>query len=338
MLFLKDLSGVFGTYNIFWRHSANRKEDPSHQRSSYKLCSFLGLANYYTKFLPNLSNILAPLYHLLQKAIPWKWEATQTKAFEEAKSMLTSSCLLTHYDQNRELTLTCDDSPYGIGAVLAHKMDDGLEKPVAFASRSLAPAEKRYAQLDKEALAIIFGVKKFHQYLAGRSFTIYSDHKPLQHLFSEHKTTPTMASSRIQRWSLTLGAYNYKIAYKPGTDIGNADCLSRLPLPEFPSNVSEPGDTVILMEMLQDTPVTAQDFRKWMDADPVISKVRKLVLQGWQYFDDEKLEPYFWLRDEPSVSDGCILRGCKVIVPKKGRLSYIQVTQGSPGWEVWEEV
>ena len=88
-----------------------------------------------------------------------------------------------------------------MGAVLSHIMEDGSEKPMAFASRSLAAAEK-YSQLDKEGLAVVFGVKKFHQYLFGRSFTIKSDHRPLQYLFSETRGIPTLASARIQLWAL----------------------------------------------------------------------------------------------------------------------------------------
>ena len=94
---------------------------------------------------------------------------------------LTSSCLLVHFDPQKQVILSCDASPYGVGAVLSHQMDDGSEKPVAFASRSLSPAEKKYSQLEKEGLSIIFGVKKFHDYLLGRKFLILSDHKPLQH-------------------------------------------------------------------------------------------------------------------------------------------------------------
>ena len=166
-----------------------------------QLRSFLGLINYYGKFLPNLSSTLAPLYRLLQKECSWicSWGPRQQKAFKEAKSMLTGLCLLVHYDPDRELVLACDASPYGVGAVLSHRMEDGSDKPVAFASQSLAAAEKKYSQLDKEALAIVFGEKKFHQFLFGRKFTIYSDHKPLQHLFSASRSIPAMASARIQR-------------------------------------------------------------------------------------------------------------------------------------------
>ena len=127
------------------------------------------------------------------------------------KSALTSAKVLTHYDPDQELILDCDASPYGIGAVLSHRFLDGQIKPVAFTSRSFTSAEKRYSQLDKEALAIVFGVKKFNQYLAGRVFTIYSDHKPLQHIFAEGKPVPTMASARIQRWALSLSAYRGKM-------------------------------------------------------------------------------------------------------------------------------
>ena len=273
-----------------------------------QLQSFLGLVNYYGKFLPNLSRTLPPLHRLLQKKATWTWEPEQQKAFQEAKSQLTSPNLLVHFDPDRELTLACDASPYGVGAVLSHCMDDGSEKPIAFASQSLAPAEKRYAQLDKEGLAIVFGVKKFHHYLFWRHFTILSDHKPLQHLFSETRPVPAMASARIQRWALTLSAYSYTITYKSGGDHINADVLSRLPLPETPSDVPLPGETVLLLDTLHG-PVTAIQIKHWTDRDPLLSSVRNWVLQGCQFPNKEELRPFIGRKDELSVQDGCILWG-----------------------------
>ena len=126
-------------------------------------------------------------------------------------------------------------------------MDNGKDKPIAFSSRTLAPAEKKYSQLEKEGLAVIFGLKKFCQYLLGRSFTIVSDHKPLKYLFNESRVTPTLTSACIQYWSWTLGAYHYNIEYKPGKHNGNADMLNRFLLPETPTDILIPSETILVI-------------------------------------------------------------------------------------------
>ena len=185
-----------------------------------QLRSFLGLVNYYSKFLPQLASTLAPLHRLLQKNTQWRWGNAEMEAFNKAKEELASPRLLTHFNPRRPLLLSCDASPYGIGAVLSHSFEDGSEKPVAYASRSLAPAERNYAQIEREGLSIVFGVKKFHQFLFGHKFTIFSDHKPLQHILSASRMVPTMASARLQRWALTLSAYNYEVRYKKGAEVG----------------------------------------------------------------------------------------------------------------------
>ena len=209
-----------------------------------QLRSFLGLVNYYSKFLPQLATTLSPLYLLLRGNIKWQWTDKQQKAFQAAKDQLSSTKLLAHYDPDGELLLSCDASPYGIGAVLSQKVKpDGEEKPIAFASRSLAPAERKYSQLDKEGLSIVFGIRKFHQYLFGRKFTIQSDHKPQ---FGESHPVSHITSARLQRWALTLGAYDYHIHYKPGSSYSNPGMLSRLPLPESPPDVPLPGETILL--------------------------------------------------------------------------------------------
>ena len=100
-------------------------------------------------------------------------------------------CLLTHFNPYKEVVLACDAAPYGIGAVLWHRTEEG-EKPIAYASHSLSAAGKKYAQLNKEGLSTIFCVKKFHNYLFGRKFEIRTDHKPLEHLFSENRPIPQL--------------------------------------------------------------------------------------------------------------------------------------------------
>ncbi len=144
-----------------------------------ELKAFLGLLNYYGKFLPNLATTMAPLYQLLHKTTVWKWGATQEKAFGAAKELLQSPQLLVHYDCVKDLVLTCDASPYGVGAVLAHRQADGTEQPIGYASRTLAPAERRYTQVDKEGLAILFGVKKFNRYICGRDSPYIRTTNPL---------------------------------------------------------------------------------------------------------------------------------------------------------------
>ena len=124
-----------------------------------ELKAFLGLVNYYGKFLPNLSTTLAPLHKLLTKGARYQWSQNQQSAFDIVKSQLASSKVLVHYDSDIDLVLSCDASPYGVGAVLSHRFGVESERPIAYASRTMAPAEKRYSHLDKEALAIIFGLK-----------------------------------------------------------------------------------------------------------------------------------------------------------------------------------
>ena len=120
-----------------------------------ELRSFLGLVNYYGKFLPDLATAAAPLYSLLRKTAQWCWGQAQQSAFEKVKTLLQSSDLLVHFDPQKEIILACDASPYGVGAVLSHCMEDGSERPIAYASRSLSIAERKYSHLDKEALAIV---------------------------------------------------------------------------------------------------------------------------------------------------------------------------------------
>nr|XP_006812005.1 PREDICTED: uncharacterized protein K02A2.6-like [Saccoglossus kowalevskii] len=286
----------------------------------HTLKSFLGGINFYGKFLKNLSSVLAPLYKLLRKGVSWHWSQPQEQSFKNAKKLLISSGVLVHYDPYKHIVLSCDASPYGIGAVLAHRNDDGSEHPIAFASRTLNDAEKNYAEIDRESLAIMFGVKHFHNYVFGLHFTLVTDHKPLVSLFHEHKALPSMASARVQHWAIALAAYDYDLEFRRGLDNGNADALSRLPLPNKPKSVPVPTDTILLLEHLSGQPISADHIRKWTASDPLHSRVLSFVKRGWSNeFKSQELKPFYVRRHELGVQEGCILWGNRVIIPPAGQ-------------------
>ena len=130
------------------------------------------------------------------------------------------------FDVSKPLKVYCDTSPKGLGACLTHMMSNGVEQPVAYASRSLREAEHNYAQIEREALSIIFAVKRFHQYQYGRKFVLVTDHQPLCKIFGEKEGVPALAAARMQRWALLLGAYQFSIQHIPGKLNVCADCLS----------------------------------------------------------------------------------------------------------------
>ena len=156
---------------------------------------------------------------------------------------------------------------------------------------------------------------------------VHLDHKPLQFLFKEDKPVPTMASARIQRWALTLSAYDYRIVFRAGKENANADGLSRLPLRENPSGVPVPGDTVLMMEALSDmgSVVSAATIKSWTDRDPVLSRVRRMVLHGWQPQEGVDFQPYEQRKHELSVEDGCVLWSSRLVVPLAGREAVVRL-------------
>ena len=220
--------------------------------------------------------------------------------------------------------MACDTSNYSVGAVLSHKMTDGSERPIAYASCTLNSSERNYSQLEKEGLSCIFGIKRFHNYLFGRHFELVTDHKPLLGLLKEDRAISPQACSRIKQWSLFLSSYEYTLVFRNTTAHANADALSRLPLLEEPARTVTEPELVLLSEHLDDSPVTANDIRTWTSRDPKLSKVLQYVLQGWPSEGDSELEPYSSRRLELSAFEGCILWGSRVIVPPPGRQTVLQ--------------
>ncbi|CAH4038754.1 unnamed protein product [Pieris brassicae] len=146
------------------------------------------MANFYNKFIPNLASITNTLNNLLKKESSFQWTTQCEEAFTKIRKEILSERVLTHFDPTKSLVLATDASPLGLGAVLSHRLTDGSERPVAFASRTLSDSEKRYSQIDKEATAIHWGLNKFFYYI------IITDHKPLTSIFHPNKTLPAMST------------------------------------------------------------------------------------------------------------------------------------------------
>lgn len=188
------------------------------------LKGFLGLAGYYRRFIKNFAKIAKPLNSLFKEGAEFKWEVEQDKAFTTLKHILTSDTLLQYPDFSKEFVLTTDASKEALGAVLSQG-DIGMDKPIAYASRTLNNAERNYSTTEQELLAIVWAVKQFRPYLWGRRFKIVTDHRPLRWLISLKDP-----GSRLTRWTIKLSEYDFEVIHRPGKSNQNADALSRITL------------------------------------------------------------------------------------------------------------
>lgn len=191
---------------------------------------FLGLVGYYRRFIKDFSRITKPMTKFLKKDCEVDLNDKQyISAFETLKQILTTDQILAYPQFDQPFILTTDASGYALGAVLS-QIQDTVERPIAFASRTLNDVETRYATNEKEALAIIWAVNKFQSYLHGAKFTLVTDHKPLTFIKSSDK------NMKILRWRLDLENYDYEVKYKEGKSNVVADALSRMPIE---TNVNE---------------------------------------------------------------------------------------------------
>ncbi|XP_064394484.1 uncharacterized protein K02A2.6-like [Halichondria panicea] len=243
-----------------------------------------------------------------------------------AKDQLVSADVLTHYNPDLPIRMA---SAYGIGAVISHVLPDGSKKPISFASRTLTLTEKNYAQLEKEALSLVFGVKKFHQYLYGRKFTLITDHKPLTAIFGSKKGIPTLAAARLQRWALLLSTYDYEIQFKPTESHSNADGL---PLPVLDSDNGGEAVSLFNVSQVQSLPVTFQQVQQATKRDPVLSKLLRYVREGWPTQIPDEFKAYHNRQHQITIEHECLLWGIRVIIPTSLRQKLLEALhEGHPG-------
>ena len=287
---------------------------PKPPKNIEQLQSFMGMVNYYGKFIPNLSTIAAPLNELRKKEVKWKWTKREEKVFEQLKQQIASAKVLVHYDPKLPLKLDCDASSVGIGAVLLHVMKDATERPIAYASRSLSKAERNYSQIEREALSIVWGISKFHTYLYLNKFTLVTDHKPLTVLFNPDKAIPVLASGRIQRWALFLMDYRYHIQFRSTTKHGNADTLSRFPL-EYITQKATDIVASVQQQQFEEIQVSTKQIAESIRKNPLLAKILSCVKMGWPEEISAEQQPYYQHREELTIEENCLLKGMQVVIP-----------------------
>ena len=221
---------------------------------------FLGFASFYRSYVKGFAEIAEPLHRLTRKKVTFQWDAACENAFQLLKDVLASKPVMAHPDFRLPFTLTTDASGTGLGAVLS-QLQEGKDKPIAYASRSLTVAEKNYSTTERECLACVWAIEHFRYYLAGAEFTLQTDHNPLVYLRGIKEP-----QGRLARWILKLEQYKYTMVYKAGKDIPHADSLSRRP------------QSIALLQLPFE-----YDRSSWetaQDQDPVIRKVRRYMRLG----------------------------------------------------------
>ncbi|RWS03567.1 gag-pol fusion protein-like protein [Dinothrombium tinctorium] len=285
-------------------------------RTPRQVQQFLGLVNFYRKFIPNLSKIERPLRKLTFKDAEFKWTDDCEAAFKLLKKILCSEPILAHFDDDKEPILKTDASNEAIGVVLAQEDDEGIERVIAYGGRSLNKAEKNYSTTEKECLAVMYAVKAFQQYLHGRRFKIVSDHHALCWIRKMKN-----GNSKLMRWSIELSTYGYYVEYRAGKKHADADCLSRYPSDAFEAkllNSTKDPEEVHerIVYFTQNEQSELMDIDKWIEQqrnDQLCKNIRAKIERG--------------LAEDFTIIDGLLFKRVKtkvdfkdlIVVPAKLR-------------------
>ena len=295
---------------------------PPESKSEVK--SFLGMVNYLQRFIPRLSEHTKLLRDLDRKGVHFVWGDEHQQTFEEVKSLVTESMLLTYYDRKKPVTLQCDYSENGIGVAL---VQDG--KPVQFASKALVDGEENFAPIEGEMLGVVYGIKKFHHYLYGRRFVVECDHKPLHHI---HKKNLSLAPPRLRGMLRAVADYDYTLQHRPGREMVLPDALSRMSRSD---KKAVPGTKVRIHEVVDVSQSRLKRLQIETESDEVLQKIKTYVVSGWPVSIkslEPEVRPYWGIHNDISIVDDLVMAGSRIIIPVSSRPEVLQeIHQGHQG-------
>ena len=284
-----------------------------------QLQSFLGMVNYMGTFIPNLSHHTELLRAMLKKDNVFHWEEQQTRSFQQVKTLIAkaNTTPLRYYDRNLSVTVQADTSLRGLGACLIQQ-HKGKDQPIAFASKSLTDVETRYANIERELLAIIFACQHFSTYLLGRSFVAESDHKPFEMIAMKNLAN---APPRLQRMLLELQRYDVTIKCRPGKEMQLVNALSCCP-----ARASQEIKLDMRVDYIAFMKPWIEKLKDSTQRDPILATVYQLTQQGWphQRRHVPRLARRYWdFRDKLSTDDGMLLKGPRLIIPGELQEEYL---------------
>ena len=296
--------------------------------------TLLGMVTYTCKFLPNLSQVTEPLRYLIKESnqvdFKFHFDEDHKRAFQELKSMMTNAPVLKYYSTSEPITVSGDASQAGLGTVL---LQSG--RPVAYGSKALTETEKNYSQIEKEMLAIVFGLKKFHTYVYGRNdVTIETDHLPLVRIFEKPLHQVPL---RLQKMRMAVQQYDFKIVGKSGKDIPVADALSRAYLPATEARLLSDVNhaNIFAVEVRGLTAFSEkkqEEVQMKTKADPVLQELIKIMRSGWPNNRQDVAQEVrkFWdSREEMSVLDGIVFKGDRVVIPETMQQEILKIIHAS---------
>ena len=288
-------------------------------KSVKELQQFLGMVQYLAPFIPHLSEKTAILRDLTKADVLWEWSNNHEKAFDQVKNHICEAVRLNFFDPALSTKIQVDASTRGLGAALIQIDRDGQEKIIAFASKSLTDTETRYANIEREMLAVVFGVERFHTYVYGANFSVESDHKPLENIQLKHISK---APPRLQRMLLRLQPYDMLIKYRPGKELLLADALSRIN-----PTVSKEIPIEKTIHNVKWSDKMLQRVREETNKDSELRTLSHVIMNGWpeKAQDLPKCTRTYWsMKDFLSVEDGVLMKGSRVMIPQSMRKEVLQ--------------